>query len=552
MYKLILVDDEEDVREGLTQEIGWEQFGFEVVGTAENGKEAYELIERLVPDVIVSDIMMPFLDGLSLAKLVRENYPDIKIILLTGFDEFEYAKKAVTLQIEEYVLKPFSSQELIDAIVKVKSQIDAEMAEKENIHQLLQHYKESLPILRNSFLTSLITKRFEQSEVIEKLNNYSISLHGNLFTVSAVRIDQLFPLHAGSNGQESRHHAGDESGDREFQLFAVLNLAEEICNKRGMGLTFLHNDHVVVLTASSEDKTNTAIEKTLTLLEEIRLTAEKHLKFSITIGVGTVTSNVTSLKDSYEEALIALDYRLILGNNRIIYIADIENRTVEKPKFDEQKEQDLIRYIKMGSLSEIKGLIESFFHEIESAKISYKDYQIYLLEILITILKMAQNSSRGTDPILDNHGILFSEMQKLNNLQEAKNWILDLCQHVMSSIETDRLSNSKNLVHLAKKYIQEHYHESDINVTKVCHHLHISSGYFSYIFKKEMKATFLNYLLKIRMEAAKDLLGTTDFKSFEVAEKVGYSEPNYFSFCFKKYYGLTPKELRSKFREVRP
>lgn len=552
MYKIILVDDEEDVREGVTQEIDWERYGFEVVAKAENGKEAFELVERLVPDLIVTDIMMPFLDGLVLSKLIRENYPDMKIILFTGFDEFEYAKQAVKLQIEEYVLKPFSSQELIDALIKVKSQIDEEVAQKENIELLLKHYKNSLPILRNSFLTSLITKRFEKSEVMEKLNNYYIPLLGNVFAVSVLRIDSYIPLQNENQKPELKpaYRSLKHSNDRELQLFAVLNIAEEICNKRGIGIVFLHNDHVVVLTASDETDSAVAIGKTFSLLEEIRKNTEKYLGFSITLGVGTATHDITSLKYSYEDAILALDYRVILGNNRIIYIADVEKKAIQIPGFDEQKEQELIRCLKMGTSNEMKALIESFFHEIEVAKISYKDYQLYLLEILISILKMARSSSMGTDNILDNHGILLSEMQQFNNLQEAKIWILELCQRVMSSITKERLSNSENLVYMAKKYIQEHYYETDISITKVCNHLHISTGYFSYIFKKEMKTTFVNYLLKIRMDTSKELLRTTDLKSFEIAEKVGYAEPNYFSFCFKKYFGMTPKEFRSSFREV--
>jgi two-component system, response regulator YesN len=545
VYKLIFVDDEQDVREGLTHEIDWAQHGFEVVGTAENGKEAYELIERLNPDVIITDIMMPFLDGIGLSRLVREHYPQTKIILLTGFDEFEYAQQAVKLHIEEYVLKPFSTQELIDALVKVKARLDEEVAQRENIGQLLKHYQESLPILRNSFLNSLMTRHFESQEVMEKIKKYNIPLLGDVYTVSVIRIDQLSLQTGQSMDEILKMNSLKHSGDKELQLFAVLNIAEEICNRRGIGIVFIHNDHVVLLNVGSEDETEQILHTTFALVEEIRASTEKYLRFTITIGVGTVNRDLTNLKNSYDDACLALDYRLLLGNNRIIYIGDVEGRAVAKPEFDQEKEQELVRCLKIGDEQEISSLIDSYFQQIEGAHVTYQDYQIYLLEILTTILKVASNTNVDTENILGSNGMLLAEIQKFNNLIEAKSWILALCNRVMAAIVHERVSKRKNIVDLAKEFIQEHYNESDISIAKVCNHLHISTGYFSFVFKKEMKTTFVNYLLKIRMEAARELLQTTDLKSFEIAEKVGYADPNYFSFCFKKYFGMTPKECRN-------
>jgi len=149
MYKLILAEDEEDVREGIIGQINWERYGFEIVEQAENGREAADAIDRLLPDVVVTDIQMPFMNGLQLAEWIRKYHPNTKIIILTGYDEFEYAQKAIKLQIDEYILKPFSSQELIDVLLKVRGTIEAEIAEKENIYVLSEHYRKSLPVFQN-------------------------------------------------------------------------------------------------------------------------------------------------------------------------------------------------------------------------------------------------------------------------------------------------------------------------------------------------------------------------------------------------------------------
>jgi two-component system response regulator YesN len=537
MYKLMLVDDEEDVREGVFQEIDWQACGFEVIEKAENGQEALELMEKQVPDIVVTDIQMPFMNGMQMSELIRERYPMTKIIILTGHDEFEYAQKAVKLHIDEYVLKPFSSQELMHAILKVKDHMDAETAEKENMHILREHYRQSLPVLSEAFLASLLTRKLSLKDIIEKSEHYSIQLVGNGYSVSVISMDHM----SENNDATSFKY----SVDQELKLFAVFNIAEEIAQKHGAGIVFMYHDQVILLSVSEEKERNLSMARTLAVLEEIRQSIEKFLKFSVTIGVSGVTSAVTDCLYAYKDAVSALDYRFIHGNNRIICIDDVEKRVAEKLRFDEDKEHALIRCLKVGSVHEVKEMVEDLFQGIADTPVSYQDYQVYLLEILVSLLKAAKQSDIDMDHLFGANFTVFAEINKFNNIQEAKSWIVGICAKIMDVIASDRQYTYKNLVDMAKEYIQHHYHESEISINKLCSHLHISAGYFSTIFKKETKMTFVNYLMQIRMDAAKDLLRSTDLKAFEVAEKVGYSDPNYFSFSFRKQVGISPKEYRN-------
>jgi two-component system, response regulator YesN len=542
MYKLILVDDEEYVREGIVQEVDWEQVGFEVVDRAENGREAIELIERLLPDVVVTDIMMPFMDGMQLAEWIKERYPAIKIIILTGFDEFEYAQKAIRLHIDEYVLKPFSAQEFIDVLLKVNLKIDEEISQKENVQLLQEHYHKSLPILRETFLASLISRKLSKAEIEEKLINYNVKLTGDRFVVSVLSIDN-------NSETKERLQSLKYSGDQELKLFAVYNIAEEIVNKHQSGPIFMFNDRVVLLAVTEGTARNTMMEQLLRGLDEIVQSIEKYLKFSVTIGVGTVRNHKTEIKYSYEDAVLALDYRQILGNNRVICIDDVEKRIVENVRFDELQAQAIIRCIKTGTTSEMQEIVEDLFKGFVETQVSIQDYQIYLLEILTSILKAAKDANLDLDTVFGTNFSIIAEVYKFNQLHEAKDWIINLCMKIMQSVVNERKYSYQNLIDQAKEYTQEHYQESDISINKVCSHLHISTGYFSSIFKKEVKMTFVNYLIQIRMESAKELLRSTELKSFEIAEKVGYADPNYFSFCFRKLFGLSPKEYRNGSRE---
>lgn len=546
MYKLILVDDEEDVREGVVREIDWEAIGFEVIEKAENGREALEMVERLQPDVVVTDIQMPFMNGLQLAEAIRERFPTIKLIILTGHDEFEYAQRAIKLHIDEYVLKPFSAQELIHALLKVKGHIQEEVAHRENVQLLMEHYRKSMPVLKENFLATLMNRKLPREEVVEKAANYGIEISGKSFVAAVMSIDGvLIPEEELENREElSKSVSLKYSPDQALKYFALLNITEEIVNKRRLGLVFMHNDQVVVLAVRESEDRETSLQETMKVLEEVRQNVEKYLKFTLTVGIGTVMKDVTKISYSYEDAVLALDYRLILGNNRIISIDDVEMRTVEKVRFDDVKEHALTRCIKVGTNQEIRETMDELFQGIEGA-VSVKDYQIYLLEILTCILKAAKDSNLNVDEVFGDNFIPFTEINKFTSLEEAKKWLAELCGSMMNHIATDRQYTYKNLVEMAKDYTKNHYHEGDITINKVCGHLHISAGYFSSIFKKETKMTFVNYLNHIRMEAAKEMLRSTDMKALEIAEKVGYADANYFSFSFRKNVGVSPKEYRN-------
>lgn len=531
-YKLLIVDDEVEVRKGIIDKIDWDSAGFEIVAEAENGKEALEMFEKTLPDVLLTDINMPFMNGLELSAIVREKYPTTKIIVITGYDEFEYAHKAIKLNVLEYILRPISAAELTDILLKTKNKIDSEIAEKENIEALREHFRKSLPILKEKFLASLITSTLTKEEIEERSRSYNIDLNGSSYTVSVVSIDF-------SAGQKSFED------EKELWKFSVLNIVEEIVAKYSLGVAFISNETVVIISSSKDYERDKIIERNFNALEELRQTIEKFLKFTVTIGIGSVCSDITQISQSYQNAVAALDYKIFMGNNRIIWIEDIEPKSADKIVFDELKERSLESSIKVGTPDEISDTIDKLFKEIVESKGSFNDYQIYIMEMLTTILKVARNSDVDIDKIFGANHNLFVELHSLKGIEEVQSWFKDISVKIRNYIVKDRQDTAKELVEKAKEYVREHYGESDININRVCSYLHISPNYFSFIFKRETKTTFINYLTHVRMEEAKELLRTTNMKTFEIAEKVGYSEPNYFSYSFKKKFNLSPSEYRN-------
>ncbi len=551
MYTVLVAEDEFEVREAIVSGTDWAGLGFRVTDSAENGQEAWELFAKGAPDLLLTDIRMPFMDGLQLAEQVKRQYPGTRVVILSGYDEFEYAQRALKLSVDEYVLKPFSSGDLANVLAKVRTVLDEEAAEKRDVEQLREHYRRSLPVLRENFLATLMMRPLKRRELEEKSALYDIRLTGVSFQVAVVSLDAAGPREQGQTGvvlggePRKEHSPSTISEDQELLLFASLNIAEEIVEARNQGRVFLHQGQVVLLTIAQEGDAQAVSAATMTAAEEIRQAIERYLKQTVTIGIGVVIQEPAGLSYSYKDAVLALDYRVILGGNRVISIADVEQRHVEKVRFDELKEQSLVRCLKTGTAEELREIVEGLFQGLAEAPVSVKEYQLYLMEIVTAVLRAAKDADADLDDLFGDNMATLAELYRFRTLAEAKAWLLGICTRLMGSIAVVRQSALHNLVEEAIAYTRANYGDSELSINKVCGRLHISAGYFSSIFKKETKLTFVAYLLHIRMEAAKELLRSTDLRALEIAEKVGYAEPNYFSFSFKKHVGMSPKEYRS-------
>ena len=337
----------------------------------------------------------------------------------------------------------------------------------------------------------------------------------------------------------------DNNNELDLIKFAALNVMEEIVYKHGRGIVFMNNDLIVLISPYIEEDRDVIFNKVQSILEETRQSIEKYLKFTITIGLGTIVNDVSYIFDSYQSAISALDYRLIMGNNRIIWIEDIEPSSTEKIIFDEIMEHDLRSSIKVGTEIEIIETIDRLFNKFVDVKVPFKNFQIYLLEMLTTIIKTAESLNVDLTYIFGENYNLFVELHEFNDLNQVKDWFRYISIKIMNYIIKDRQDSCNILVEKTKAYISKYYSDSSITINSLCNYLYISPTYFSFLFKRETKMTFINYLTQVRMDVSKELIKTTKMKSFEIAYKVGYSEPNYFSYCFKKHFGISPSEYRN-------
>lgn len=535
MYRLLIVDDEEEVRKGIIQKIDWGKYNFEIAGEAENGREALDIIEESVPDAVITDITMPMMDGLELAAIIRESYPTIKTIILTGFDDFKFAQQAIKYGVSDYILKPVMPRDIDDLMEKLKAQIDGEIAQKENLEELRSLYNESLPLLRDKFLTLLIAGRPAKNEVEKRISRFGLHLDGRYFIVAAANIDP-----------DSINVNVYEEDDAELIKFAVLNISKEIMENHSLGEVFFHDDNLVFIAGFRENNKTTILNKSFSLLEEIRQNVEKYLKITITTGLGRICDSLDRLGYSYRAALSALEYKLLIGYNRIIFIDDVEPRTGNNLLFDEDKERLLISGIKFGSEAGVIKAVNSLFEEITATKASIREYQFYLMEIVSSIYRLANDLQLDASDIPGFNTGLYDEILKLGSINEIRKLIGSICVRLASSISQKRQNTTRTLLEKARDYIDRNYGDDELGIQKLADHLHISATYLSMIFKKEAGETFLKYLVGVRLKAARELLANSDLKTSEIAERIGYPDINYFSYFFKKNFGMSPREYRNR------
>lgn len=533
LYRVMLVDDEEEVRTSIIKKIDWERAGYEVVGDAENGEEALEKAIALEPDVVITDIRMPFMDGLTLGSRLRELLPSIKLVIFSGFDDFEYAKQAIKINVVEYVLKPVNVEELTSILGKIKSILDKEIAQRTDVETLRLRYIKSLPVMREKYLTDLLEGRLSKEHEVDR-DNYKIS-DGRYWTAALFFIEKLNTL---SSGDEIAFHK-----EKELIPFSVKQLADEKLQKSYSVESLLIHDNVcVIATFNTEDEISGFIH----IMNDICKESKRILELNVSVGIGALTDDINNINTSYLGAQNALDYKVILGEGKAIYIKDVEPNQITNLKFDDQCERELLTVIKFGSEEDIRKVVDTFIGKFKTNDLSFQQYQVYLLGIVGALLKVVQGYELDAASVFGNDIDYFQRLGTFQSMEEMRQWLYSITINLSSQINKERTSAANQIVISAKQYIQENYMDLLLSVEMICEYLHISTAYFSTLFKKETGQSYVAYLTEVRLNKAVELLNQTDYKTYMIAEKVGYAEPNYFSYVFKKQYGISPSKYRGK------
>ena len=524
MYKILLVDDEILVRDAIRENIDWGKLDCELIGDCENGKQAVEFVKTHEVDIVLTDILMPYMDGMELSHFLHDNYPDVLIVIFSGFGEFEYAKKAIQYNVSEYMLKPVTAMELTKVIENMKEKLDSRKKEQrkmESLTQVSQDYHKNANVIRSKALDCLVKCTREVQVSLDELERMGITFQAASYRVAVFDIDTY---------SEMYQMDMDKQQESALMAFVLFNVGDEIVVQEKAGVVYQEgNNRVCIIFAGN--RTKEFSENIHRICHEIQKKVKEVIGLETSIGIGSWVRSPYELIYSYRLAAKAIDYRYLLGGNLLF---DMEEKKTDNSIFLINDLETLTEAIKSGDrrlMEETLGQIET---EIKSALVEKSYACIYLQQVIRAIGNTCQSLSEEPEKIIAQREALLKAVTEQRTFSQAAALVEKYAQEVFDELQELNSSSGQRQGMLAMDYIQKNYMDPCLSLNSICSYLNISTSYFSTIFKEMTGETFIEVLTRVRMEKAKELLENTTMKNYEIAEKVGFSDPHYFGISFKK------------------
>lgn len=535
--KVFLVEDEVIIRSGVKKSINWEQEGYEFVGEASDGELAYPMILKEKPDILITDIRMPFMDGLELSRLVKKELPDIKILILSGYDEFEYAKKAIKIGVTEYLLKPISAAKLTEVLNAVAETIRQENEEKNLLETYFAEMRENTERDKMRLFEKLLMGDLSMGEILEAGERFGMNLGASCYKIV------LFKILANLEN----HVYAEQMVDACSSVEQAASMMEGVyVFQRGVeGWAFL-------LTAQDEKSME---ESAKILYQNLKQAMKNYTQLEYFGGIGSTVPRIRSLKQSFREADRAFAARFVEEANQIISQKEFEKSQMEEGlkmqgvvQIGKSREM-LQKFLSNGTREEVKAFSDAYISRIEEENIrSTMVRQYVVIDVCIVILSFCERIS-SANRLQEEAEELQKMMQKIHSLSEIKKYVVRLLNEAIELRDAESGRRYSDLIAAAKKEIENHYMTEEISLNTVAISVGMSPSYFSSIFSKEAGKTFVEYLTEVRIEKAKEFLMCFSMKTSEIGYEVGYKDPHYFSYIFKKVQGCSPKEYRARGKE---
>jgi len=523
-YKVFLVEDEIVTREGIRDNVDWVSAGFEFCGEAPDGEMALPLIEKNKPDILITDIKMPFMDGLQLSKIVREQMPWVKIIILSGHDEFEYAQAAVKLGVTEYLLKPISSNDLLKSLERIQFQLDKEKKERENYTELQERSQGNLALRREKFLLRLVMGGLSSAEAIEQSKQFGLNIIAQYYLVLLLKIELC-------------------DDNKAFDFYDYQRIESTVSDRVSDDLNVLHIkkdlDEVVLLLIGNDPKQ--LQQDGANLAESIKRELENENICNLAIGEGTPQQRLGDIHQSFIEALVK-----VRGQETASHSLN-SKEGVEHIELLQLDRSALENYLKFGTLQDYDQYYFTHLHSVSEESLRSDLIRNYLLvDVVLTITQFISNLGGMADQIIPEISDIESLLENVTDINQMNEVLKKLVVSALIFRDSKVNHERSKLIQKAKLFIDDNFSDPKLKMNQVAEKFNISSGHFSTVFSQEIGETFRDYLTNLRINRAKELLRSTDLKSSEIALQVGYNDPHYFSTIFKTNTGLPPQRFRAQ------
>ncbi|WP_284646127.1 response regulator [Paenibacillus silviterrae] len=529
---LLIVEDEVRLRNALANNIPWEKHGIEVVGKAANGKEALELIDRKKPNLLLLDLQMPEMDGLSLARRLREADPLMKIVILSGHDDFTYAQAALELGVVSYLLKPAGDQEILETMLKAAERLRRELEQRHNEDELRQKWKLHLPQLVNEFFQSWLTGKYELWEIEQKSRNLQLDLP--MDARYAVAVFDMDPL------PETETRFTRKDGP--LLQFSLLSIVKE--SLHGIRCWVSTNDAgctVVVFPSGHEEEPNVVLQKINAVAEKLLFTVKSSLKLTASAGISGTTGTGTEMSKLYVQAVRALQNRLVLGHNLAIPYRG-EKGTKKELSWQPNLEKGLEIALETGDGGKALETLHTLWNNGMAQAETAQEMHERILYFSSLFIRMIHKQGWTVQEVAGEDYVFFHNHRELTAKEQVLSWLQRIIRAYLLYAGQRRKSTSHETVKTILTLVENEI-DQEISLYSVADRLYVNSSYLSRLFKQETGKAFSSYVLERKMEKAKALL-QEGARINDVAAAVGYNDVSYFTRVFRKYWGVTPGEMR--------
>ena len=537
MLKVFLVEDEFVVREGIKNNIDWIEEGFKFCGDAADGELAYSIIINEKPDIIITDIRMPFMDGLELSRLVKKELPQCRIIILSGHEEFSYAQEAIKIGVTEYLLKPVSSTELIKTIKCVGQQITKERMEKENFERYRREMEENEVDLKRKLFNEMIEGSLSTAVMLERGKARGLELSASNY--------QLILLKYNFNGRDEIYSSELLAVNKEINRInsSFINIIAFDRAIEGIAL-LLKGESVEELEATGRE-----------YISKIKEAFSHYPDMHYFGGIGEPVGRLSLLSNSFDSAARVFSHRFISDKSAIVSIKELSTQNLNVNKscsyFDaieinglNLKKAEL--FLRSGEKGEINFFIEEFLSGISNiGERSFLLKQYILMNIYfttLTFLKEIGASVVTVEEPFDGPELMY---ERVNDIQKVSSYIERIFKVAIEKRDMISTKRYHRMIEQAKEYINEHFSDEGISLNETAAYVNISPNHFSAVFSRETGKSFIKYLTDLRIGKAKEMLKCTDLRCSDISSAVGYRDPHYFSYLFKRLQNCSPVQYRN-------
>lgn len=534
MLKVFLVEDEFVIREGLKANIPWEQYGYEFVGEASDGEMALPLIRAAKPDVLITDIKMPFMDGLSLSKIVSSEFPKIKIVIISGYDDFEYARQAIEVGAIQYLLKPITKMTLRKTMLEMKEKIEQESEQRDWQQQFGNEMHEYEQFARRRFFEKLLQAEMAVKDIYEEAARLSLE-------ISAESYNLIFFSVRPKNMEGMPGETDWFMAEQDKILYFILRHPQYILFSWNVNCWG-------VLVKSESVHVEELTDRCLNHIRQICSPQDARLEWYV--AVSRPIERLSMLHECYQKVSHYIAYRFIVPGMHILtestladYLSVTEEKKIGHVNPSSVDPEIIKDFLRKGSFMEIHDFADSYLQSFQDALRSRMFLDYMILSIRYTITAYLDALGIAQDSYNDRIDEYLSGLSL--NSETIGEYFVFLLGIAVELRDQKSDVQSGRILRKAQEYIDVNFSNESLSLNEVAKEVGVSASYLSAIFSQNMQKTFIEYVTGKRMDRARYLLNTTDRSSGDIAAEVGYKDPHYFSFVFKKTQGLSPREYRT-------